>query len=146
GGDWRAFGDPQIDKRVNAILVEPRDHAPARLWIGTAEGLFVIDGATTRKIGKREGLPGRNVLSLFRTRDGKIVAGTSQGAAFVDGPRPERVGPRDPAHDIGNVWSIGEAPAGTLWLGTTTGLYRGAAAPWSSKDDDGGTGGEWTRL
>jgi hypothetical protein len=138
-GAWRPLA-AAIDPRVNAILVEPRDHAAARVWIGTAEGAFVIDGDTARRIGKRDGLPGRNVLALARTSAGRIVAGTSQGAAFVDGPAPERVGPRG---DVGNVWAIAEA-GGALWLGTTTGLYRGPAQAWAAKDDDGAQA--WTRF
>jgi ligand-binding sensor domain-containing protein len=144
-GAWRAVDDPALDRRINAILVEPRAGASARVWIGTAEGVVVLDGGQARRIGKRDGLPGRNVLALARLADGRIVAGTSQGAAFVDGAAPERVGPRSidaagggapgPGRDVGNVWAIAEAPAGTLWLGTTTGLYRGAEAAWTSKDD-----------
>ncbi|HTJ42150.1 MAG TPA: PQQ-binding-like beta-propeller repeat protein [Kofleriaceae bacterium] len=141
-GAWRTIELPEVHDRINTLLV-----ADKQLWIGTAEGLVILDPAhdRVRVIGKRDGLPGRNVLALHLTSDGRIVAGTSQGAAFVDGARPERVGPKNggPGRDIGNVWSIAEAPAGTLWLGTTTGLYRGPAQAWAAKDDGGQ---DWTRF
>jgi ligand-binding sensor domain-containing protein len=156
GGAWKAVADPALDRRINTILVEPRAGQGARVWIGTAEGLVVLDGDHARRIAKRDGLPGRNVLSLARLADGRIVAGTSQGAAFVDGAVPERVGPRSidgnaggAGRDVGNVWAIAEAPAGTLWLGTTTGLYRGAEAAWTSKDDaddPDAASTSWTRF
>src|SRR5262249_21962383 len=147
-GGWRAVDGPAIDPRVNAILVEPSAAAGqgGRVWIGTAAGLVVIEGGGTRRITRRDGLPGRNVLSLARTADGRVVAGTSQGAAFVDGARPERVGPRGDDRGIGNVWAIAESPAGTLWLGTTTGLYRGPAAAWSSKDGAAEAPSAWRRF
>ena len=132
---WRRITAPGLDARINAITVEPRV-AGAHIWIATAEGIAVLDatGAVVTRLGRRDGLPSRSVLSLARLADGRIVAGTSMGAAFVDGDTIHRVGPRIPGDKgIGNVWAIAEA-AGTLWLGTTTGLYRGPATGWTTKD------------
>jgi hypothetical protein len=161
---WRTITAPGLDARINAIVVEPRPTG-ARAWIGTAEGITVLDatGAITLRLGKRDGLPSRSILSLARLSDGRIVAGTSMGAAFVEGGTVHRVGPRVPGDKgIGNVWAIAEA-AGALWLGTTTGLYRGPAIGWTTKDgaDDpaalleqpapaggpaGSPPGQWRRL
>jgi len=132
---WRRVATPGLDARINALVVEPRP-AGAHIWIGTAEGITVLDagGASVTRLGKTDGLPSRSVLSLARLADGRIVAGTSAGAAFVDGATVRRVGPRIPGDQgLGNVWAIAEA-AGTLWLGTTTGLYRGPAIGWTTKD------------
>ena len=132
---WRRIATPGLDARINAIVVEPRP-AGVHVWIGTAEGITVLDagGALVTRLGKTDGLPSRSVLSLARLADGRIVAGTSMGAAFVDGGTVHRVGPRIPGDQgLGNVWAIAET-AGTLWLGTTTGLYRGPAVGWTTKD------------
>jgi len=132
---WRRIATPGLDARINAIVVEPRP-AGAHVWIATAEGITVLDpgGAIVTRLGKNDGLPSRSVLSLARLADGRIVAGTSMGAAFVDGGAVHRVGPRIPGDQgLGNVWAIAEA-SGTLWLGTTTGLYRGPAIGWTTKD------------
>lgn len=46
------------------------------------------------------------------------------------------------------MWAIAETSAG-LWLGTTTGLYRGPAMPWTSKggsDDEAAVADPWRRL
>jgi hypothetical protein len=139
---WRRITAPGLDTRINAILVEPRP-AGAHVWIATAEGITVLDGAgaIVSRLGKTDGLPSRSVLSLARLADGRIVAGTSVGAAFVGGGTVRRVGPRVPGDKgVGNVWAIAEA-AGALWLGTTTGLYRGPATGWTTKDgaDDAAT-------
>ncbi|HEU4730921.1 MAG TPA: hypothetical protein VFT22_23660, partial [Kofleriaceae bacterium] len=118
--------------------------------VATAEGIQVVDpaGTTVLRLGRGDGLPSRSVLALARLGDGRIVAGTSVGAAFVDhGVR--RVGPRGLGdRPIGNVWAIAETSAG-LWLGTTTGLYRGPATPWTSKDgsdDAAAVADRWQRL
>jgi ligand-binding sensor domain-containing protein len=122
----------------------------ARLWIATAQGIQVVDadGRVVLRLGRADGLPSRSVLSIARLADGRIVAGTSVGAAFVDGGIARRVGPRLGDRGIGNVWAIAETSAG-LWLGTTTGLYRGPPTAWTTKDgsDDPAAAAErWQRM
>jgi len=151
-----------VDARINALALEPRPTAHA--WGRDGRGIMVVshDGAIARRIGKSDGLPSRSVLSIARLADGRIIAGTSVGAAFVDGATVRRVGPRPPApaptapgepkrlddRAIGNVWAIAEA-GGQLWLGTTTGVYRGPATAWTSKDgsdDSAAMLDRWQRM
>jgi hypothetical protein len=145
---WRRIAG--TDARINALVVEPGS-AGARLWVATAEGLQVVDaaGAVVLRLGRNDGLPSRSVVSIVRLADGQIVAGTSAGAAYVTGGIVRRVGPRGLGdHPIGNVWAIAQTSAG-LWLGTTTGLYRGPATAWTSKDgadDPDATAERWQRL
>jgi ligand-binding sensor domain-containing protein len=145
---WRRIAGP--DPRINALVLEPRPDG-TRLWVASAEGIQVVDpaGSVVRRLGRGDGLPSRSVLSIARLGDGRIVAGTSVGAAFIDGSRVRRVGPRGLGErGIGNVWAIAETPAG-LWLGTTTGLYRGPATAWTSKDgsdDPAALAERWQRM
>jgi ligand-binding sensor domain-containing protein len=132
-GSWRTIEHAEIDARVNAIVVEPRPGKPARIWIATANGLSTIDGDDVTRLARRDGLPGRGVLSLARLRDGRMLVGTSYGAVIVSDGRPARLGPK--ASELAAVWAVAEDADGALWLGTTTGLYRG---------DD--TAGEWKRF
>src|SRR5262249_33842744 len=106
------------------------------------------DGRVLAHYSRRDGLPGRSALALARLRDGRIVVGSSSGAAIIDPADPaggnhrvSRVGPRGGASTLGNVWAIAEADDGALWLGATTGLYHGPALAWSAKD--GGEVGTW---
>jgi hypothetical protein len=122
-GAWRTIDHAEIDGRVNAIVVEPRAGKPSRIWIATANGLSTIDGDATTKLVRRDGLPGRGVLALALLRDGRMLAGTSYGAVIVGDGRPARLGPKGTGE--GAVWSVVEDADGLLWLGTTTGLYRG---------------------
>jgi ligand-binding sensor domain-containing protein len=127
-GSWRAIDHAEIDGRVNAIVVEPRAGKPSRIWIATANGLSTIDGDATTKLVRRDGLPGRGVLALALLRDGRMLAGTSYGAVIIGDGRPTRLDPKGTRTDGGGdgaVWSVVEDADGLLWLGTTTGLYRG---------------------
>ena len=122
-GAWRALAHPELDARINALHVERRADGTSRLWIATAAGLHVLDGQRLTRLTRADGLPSRSVLSVTGLRDGRVLAGTSAGAALIRDGRATRLGPPQ----LGNVWAVAEDAAGHLWLGTTTGLYRGAA-------------------
>jgi len=146
---WRRI--PGTDLRINALVLDPHPGG-ARLWVATAQGIQVVSptGDVVLRLGRADGLPSRSVLSLARLTDGRIAAGTSAGAAFVNAEGGvRRVGPRGAAdRPIGNVWAIAQTSAG-LWLGTTTGLYRGPATSWTSKDgsdDPAALPERWRRL
>ena len=42
---------------------------------------MTLDGADVARLTRRDGLPGRGVLALARLRDGRVLVGTSSGAA-----------------------------------------------------------------
>ncbi len=140
-GAWRTVAHPDLDGRINAVLVEPRPGKASRLWVATAAGLMTLDGDAVGRLTRRDGLPGRSVLALTRLRDGRIVAGTSTGAVIVTDARPAPLGP--PGTEIGNVWAVAEDVDGMIWLGTTTGVWRGPSTA-AVKAGDRGTG--WQRF
>lgn len=142
-GSWRTIAHPDVDGRINALLVEPRAGKPSRIWVATAAGLMTLDGPEDKDVARltrRDGLPGRGVLSLARLRDGRIIAGTSTGAAIVGDGRVTPVGPA--GTDIGNVWAVAEDADGMLWLGTTTGVWRGP----STAEGKVARGTAWKRM
>jgi ligand-binding sensor domain-containing protein len=121
-GRHRAIEHPALDRRINALALG----RAGRLWVATAAGLCTVDGdgARVTRIGRREGLPSRNVLAVAALRDGRVLVGTTLGAALIDGGRIEALGKRAGV-SMGNVWAVAEDDGGYLWLGTTSGLYRG---------------------
>jgi hypothetical protein len=134
-GAWTKVESTKLDRRVNAILVEPRANKSSRIWVATANGISIVDGTTVSEITKSEGLPARGALSLARMRDGRILAGTMHGAAILgDGARPIAIGLKQNL-EVKNVWAVAEDSEGFLWLGATNGVFRG-------KPDDS----EWTRY
>lgn len=134
-GSWTAVTSEKLDHRINAIVVQPRANRPSRVWIATANGISIIDGGVVSEITKAEGLPARGVLSLSLLRDGRMLAGTMHGAAILaDGARPISIGLKQ-SLEVKNVWAVAEDRDGYLWLGATTGVFRG-------KPDDSA----WTRF
>jgi ligand-binding sensor domain-containing protein len=81
------------------------------------------DGKDAVRLTRSEGIPSRAVLAIAGLRDGRILVGTSAGAAIVDGTRATRIVSK--TAELGNVWAVAETADGALWLGTTTGVYRG---------------------
>jgi ligand-binding sensor domain-containing protein len=130
-GAWTPVTDRTIDHRINALHVDAKTH---RVWVATAAGLSIIDGTTVTQLTKRDGLPGRSVLALTQLRDGRMLIGTTHGAAIIGSGRPIAIGMKQ-SLEVTNVWAVAEDADGWLWLGSTTGLYRGRA------DDDA-----WTRY
>jgi signal transduction histidine kinase/ligand-binding sensor domain-containing protein len=79
------------------------------------------------RIGTEQGLPGRQVLSLYQGRDGLIWIGTDNGLARHEGARV-----RTWHHDRKDLQSLGneqvnditECADGALWVGTANGVSR----------------------
>ncbi|MFC5571382.1 EAL domain-containing protein [Lysobacter yangpyeongensis] len=117
---------------VHALLEDRR----GRIWLGTGDGLDLFDPATSRLRHFRHGidapgsLPGNLVRALWQAADGSVWVGTHAGLSRVienaDGSiafaHPLAEALRD--RPVPVVFSIMEAPAGTLWLGTDNGIVR----------------------
>lgn len=91
------------------------------LWIATNAGVSRFDGMRFENFGVRDGLPTGQVLSLFVDSRSRVWAGTAAGvvvweagAWHVPDGLPEQ----------GQVWCIGEAPDGSLLIGTDRGMLR----------------------
>lgn len=123
GGVIRAVGAGVIEPHVNAIAIEHPGSPRARIWVATANGLFALRGRHITSFKPRDGLPSRVVLSVAVLRGGGVVAGTAHGAVLLRGGRPQVIGSKHMV--LGNVWSVAQDAGGTLWLGTTRGVYRG---------------------
>lgn len=137
GGRFERLAAVTATETVNAIAWDGQGDA-ARLWLGTAHGLVRVDpGGATRRFSSHDGLPSSLVRSLLVLPDGKVVAGTEEGAAIVDGERVRPIlatkkgAPRDLASPMHATWAIARGEDGTLFLGTATGLYWGKDAKWS---------------
>ncbi len=113
------------------VLRDRRD----RLWVGTARGLCLFDGARgcSAVYGEEQGLAGSYVLDLFEAKNGDLWVGLLGGASrlrFDDAGAgsPEvltlRVADGLPAEQ---VLAIAEDRHGTIWLAGSGGLaaFRG---------------------
>jgi signal transduction histidine kinase/ligand-binding sensor domain-containing protein len=94
------------------------------LWIGFQDaGVLRIDGTSHRRFTRATGLPSDEVHAIRGTRSGDVLVGTRGGLARV-GTGPTRVVvPVDPLGRM-TVYDVAEAPDGSLWLATGTGVIR----------------------
>ena len=119
----RFFGPltpPGIPMSVWALL-------PGRsggIWAGAyGEGLLKIHGQKPARWTMRDGLVGRDILSMYEDRSGALWIGTESGLSRFDGQRFANFSTTDGLS--GNtVHAITQDEAGDFWFGTTTGLNR----------------------
>ena len=96
-----------------------------QLWLGfLGEGLVSV---RPRDSTIAHFLPGENVRSILRVRDGTMWAGTTSGIAHIAAGRIERLRLRGQS-PYAPVTALAEDADGGLWIGTEgQGLYRFAA-------------------
>ena len=113
-----------VDDRVNALAVERRGGDAARTWVATARGLAIVDGGGPVVSVRRQadGLPADDVHAVAALRGGGVVVGTARGAAIVRGDRIQLLAKAGAPTEA--TWAVAEGADGSLWLGTTNGLYR----------------------
>ncbi|MBB1060218.1 EAL domain-containing protein [Marilutibacter spongiae] len=127
-GDDRQFSHGS----VHALLEDRKE----RIWIGTGDGLSVLDPRTGQLRHFRHGLndpaslSGNLVRALHMDAQGSIWVGTRAGLSRVQEDGDGTVRFEHPLaasladRPVPMVFSIGESRSGELWLGTDGGLLR----------------------
>lgn len=113
---------------VHAVL----EDVQGRIWIGTGGGLDLLEPATGRLRHFRQGTnaPANLVRALWQSPDDTIWIGTHAGLSRVIESEDGRISLAQPLAEalrdrsVPVVYSITEAPAGMLWLGTDNGIVR----------------------
>jgi len=94
------------------------------LWIATATGLFRLKNNVGASIGIAQGLERTSVYSVAETHDGTWWIGLWGGGVYqYDQTRATRL---DVPASLGldDILAFAEEPAGTLWIGASSGLFR----------------------
>jgi diguanylate cyclase (GGDEF)-like protein/PAS domain S-box-containing protein len=117
----------------DSVVVIDEDHA-GHIWVGTTDGLSMIDPASGkvrsfREIpGRSDSLAGRTVVSLLVGRDGKLWVGSLSGFSRLEsidanGARFKRYGIGDGLPD-NTIDCMLEEPDGHIWFSTNLGIGR----------------------
>ena len=103
------------------------------LWLGTLTGLIRFDGVTFERYQPADGsLPSNTVSTLLATPDGGLWAGfVPHGAAFLKGGRIVRYGQNE-GMPLATLFGFARTTDGTIWAGTSRGLWRLEGAHWQS--------------
>lgn len=67
-------------RKYNACLRDTH----GRLWLGTQNGLLLVDGQHTRRLTEADGLSNSCIQSLAEDRNGRLWVGTSQGIDRIE--------------------------------------------------------------
>ena len=123
---------PLANPRVHALLQDSR----GRVWIGTGDGLAMLDPASGRlrhfshASDQPDSLAGNLVRALYQGRDGAVWVGGHGGLSRVVEGRGGKIGfthPMASAPDLPPVpvvFTITQGVGEALWLGTDVGIVR----------------------
>jgi ligand-binding sensor domain-containing protein/signal transduction histidine kinase len=98
------------------------EDSSGKLWITTqAQGLFVIDGSTTRHYGLTDGLPSTGVSAIYEDERGFVWLGTTDGlAVWRAGKIISLAGAAGPLHET--ILRVLEDDRHQMWFTTNRGL------------------------
>lgn len=134
-----SVADGLANNTVNKIVRDSRGF----LWFCTADGISRFDGYEFKNFGTNQGLPHPFVNDLIETRSGEYWVATNGGlvrfnprgvptpsvsyinnSSSTEQPLFSVVLPEDPDRRARAITVLFEDRSGTLWCGTTKGLYR----------------------
>jgi len=111
-------------KNVRCIFKDSRK----LLWIGTENGLYRYDGTNVDLLehdaDNPQTIPSNNIISLAEDKNGKVWAGTLQGAARIDAWSLKCTVYNKSLHNLDGDFDLKIycAPDGEIWAGSSTGL------------------------
>ncbi len=123
---------PLANARVNSLMEDNR----GRIWLGTGDGVDLLDPVTGRSrhfshaSDGRGSLSGNLVRSVYQARDGTIWAGGHAGLDRIVEGRDGTIEFTSPLIDTADgpitpvVFSIMQGSGSALWLGTDAGIVR----------------------
>ena len=114
------------------------------LWLGTAGGLFRFDGMRFELIDRVGGVPfpSSNISVLLKAPDGLWIGYRLGGVSLLRKDTLQNFGSEEglPAR---SVWTLTRDSSGTMWAGTTVGLYRLERGRWREVGPDEGVPRAW---
>src|SRR5258708_3334410 len=115
-GRFRSFGPNEglANEFVRAVLEDRRGD----VWAATNRGLFRRSGEKFERVDEELHLSNIAFFSLYESRDGRVFAGGPSGLFSIENGK---LRPYGPGNEL-EVYYIGSARDGSLWLSTTHGL------------------------
>jgi ligand-binding sensor domain-containing protein/signal transduction histidine kinase len=119
-GVFRAFGPSEgLNNRFVRVLYEDR---AGRLWVGTDDGLYRLEGTAFVRVDGSRGAPTMSVHAVCEDRHGRILVGGT-GLLVLESDRVEYYRSSETFADNA-IRTIRESRDGSVWIGTVSGLRR----------------------
>jgi signal transduction histidine kinase/ligand-binding sensor domain-containing protein len=114
------------------------------LWLGTSGGLFRFDGVRFELVEQAGGaqLPSGNISALLSTPEGLWIGYRLGGVSLLANDTLRTFGPGDGLPER-SVWTLARDSSGTIWAGTTVGVYRLERGRWQEVGPDEGVPRTW---
>jgi ligand-binding sensor domain-containing protein/signal transduction histidine kinase len=110
------------DGLTNGFVRAVREDSQGRLWVGTDNGLFRLEGERLRRADGSGSIPPIAVHAIYEDHRGRLWVGGSK-FLLVSGDQTVEYHLGDEASQ-NRVKSITETQDGTMWVGTVSGLKR----------------------
>lgn len=94
-----------------------------RIWVGSQDGLYSVQGQTTRLYTSGDGLPSNDIAGIDQTADGTLWLGTRKGLASFRNGEFRRYGSRE-GLQIDPVLALAASQDGSVWIAFASGLVR----------------------
>jgi ligand-binding sensor domain-containing protein/signal transduction histidine kinase len=114
---------PTPDGLSNSFVRAIFQDRSGRIWIGSDQGLFIVDGDQIRRIDGVNGIPSIFVRAITQDHLGRVWVGGTTLLCF-EGLTSVREFPPEGGPSKNLVTAIHEARDGTLWVGTRSGLFQ----------------------
>ena len=124
GGEFQRAFSPAADRRLSMVAALAGD-SQTRLWIGSGEGLFVLDPSAPPRPAGEPNSAARLVEAIFPDADGTLWVGRQGDWITQVDAEGEPLRRLDAAGlPQGSVWSFHRDRQGTLWAGGDGRLTR----------------------
>ncbi|RMF56469.1 MAG: response regulator, partial [Calditrichaeota bacterium] len=127
-------GREDFKSRMITAVTISRDSS---VWVGTEDGVCIIEGAHIQRITRRNGLPFKIVSTILQDREGIIWIGGFGGIAKFSGRAFVNYFSKD-GLPCSNVRPIVRDNNGYLWVGTIDGLARFDGKSWKQYHEEDG--------
>lgn len=126
GATWNLVTTEMPGSYTRARVVDGQGH----LWVGSSEGLFVLENGEWRELSAPEpDLPENWVTVLLPGQDDQTWVGTTRGLFLTDGQNWTTFD--DSPLDGKMVYAMDVDKNGLLWLGAQDGLYSFNGSAWT---------------
>ena len=119
-GVFRSFSDK--DGLTNSFVRSIHQDRTGKIWVGTDNGLFQVDGDRLRRIDGDERIPMVAVHAIFEDKDGGTWVGGSRVLRIHSNQVQEFYLAGEASQN--RVKSIFQTDDGNIWVGTVSGLHR----------------------